>query len=1147
MKTGRKRIPALILALCLTIGLLPMTVLAAEPENTFDVGTAEELTAAAAVINAADSGEFVINITADIEDCTGIALKKNTTTIIGNGHTLKLKGNDCSVRAEGSAVVNLGDENDADNTLTITANPRNDTAGALYLLKGGTVNMYDGVTIRDVKSTNYLGGGATVQGGILNMYGGTITNCGITSGSVGYGGGVAVFSGGVFHMYDGEISKCFLNNTWNKSIYLSGLGGGVFVSGGGTFIMDGGRITDNFAYLGGGGIAYVTLADELSTYGYGNSKSLVVINGGEISGNESYQFGGGILASGYYSAYYSGLAARNPAVGSAAPNGFYMNGGTIKNNEAYMGGGIQLIGLKVPVELKNVNIVENKATGDEEAYGGGLCTYLYWTQATMENCQITRNYAEGPGGGIADINCQSGGAKTTVTSSVLANNTSDVGGADVYEIISGSASAPLNVTLPNAAGMNTAYTGLKPSDQTGKLIDNWYLDDADDRYADQAAANRTISTVTSLTNGVDAELFLIAAPNKVTVTFDQTYAGQPADTATIATYNTKASAMSPEPTRSGLAFTGRYTDPECTTPYDFDTLVASAITLYAGWRQQKYTLHYGDGRDHDGEWGYNYADPDEEGYYLPASPEDLPQEIRYFSESEAGSGSYSGVTQEGYYFLSWMRYAETEKENIDQAFKVFTFDGSAYTEISNWRESAETLYQFLPETKTPDTDCGDVDYYAQWVYIAIDVDVDVDVSIKISGIGENQALVVIDDSQKEALAKNVNLASDVRGNNTEIKITAYVRNANDQDELSAVNEKISTDYGNVTDRIDYDVSVEKKISVDGAEVEKLQLKVLAEPIEIIFAIPDQWQSGKVYMFRTHTAAIGAEPAVTELQDLDQDAKTFTAVSDEFSTYTMICIKKAGFDPDDPGTPMLNTKDHYSYIVGYPDGCVHPEGNLTRAEAVTIFFRLLSEEIRDQYWCTTNAYSDVHENDWFNNAISTVSNLHIIDGYPDGTFRPNASITRAEFAKIAVSFFDFVAGGYAGKFSDVNQDAWYSAYVQAAYEQKLIEGYPDGTFRPNQSITRAEACTIVNRTLSRAPHKEHLLKEDVMIMWPDNPRTAWYYEAMQEASNSHDYTWITEKNDKIEQWTEKLPQRDWAALEKAWSDANSAPFSGNVVN
>ena len=250
------------------------------------------------------------------------------------------------------------------------------------------------------------------------------------------------------------------------------------------------------------------------------------------------------------------------------------------------------------------------------------------------------------------------------------------------------------------------------------------------------------------------------------------------------------------------------------------------------------------------------------------------------------------------------------------------------------------------------------------------------------------------------------------------------------------------------------------------------------------------------------------------------------------------------DPDDEDEDdevfvpnWLNTEDHYSYIVGYEDGEVKPNNNITRAEVATIFFRLLTDDARARYWSQTNDYSDIAPESWYNNAVSTLSNMGIINGYEDGTFKPNAPITRAEFTAIATRFFDYTAE-YEGAFNDVSRSAWYADCVQAAVDMGLVDGYPDGGFHPNSNITRAEAVTIVNRVLNRAPHEDHLLDEDEMNVWPDNVYGAWYYADMQEATNSHDYDWIRVSGERVEEWTEKLPERDWAALEQEWSSAYS---------
>lgn len=236
------------------------------------------------------------------------------------------------------------------------------------------------------------------------------------------------------------------------------------------------------------------------------------------------------------------------------------------------------------------------------------------------------------------------------------------------------------------------------------------------------------------------------------------------------------------------------------------------------------------------------------------------------------------------------------------------------------------------------------------------------------------------------------------------------------------------------------------------------------------------------------------------------------------------------------TPWLNTEDHYAYVVGYSeDGTVRPNANITRAEVATIFFRLLTDNARDQFWMTSNNFSDVLPNDWYNNAVSTMVNMGIIQGYEDGTFRPNANITRAEFAAIAARF---MASGYEVEddlFGDIAAH-WARESINDAAMAGWINGYEDGTFRPDAAITRAEAVTMANNVLGRKPDADHML--DSMIKWTDNMDTsAWYYEAIQEATNSHDYDLFEDAE--YETWTALQENRDWSALEKDWANAHVA--------
>lgn len=230
-------------------------------------------------------------------------------------------------------------------------------------------------------------------------------------------------------------------------------------------------------------------------------------------------------------------------------------------------------------------------------------------------------------------------------------------------------------------------------------------------------------------------------------------------------------------------------------------------------------------------------------------------------------------------------------------------------------------------------------------------------------------------------------------------------------------------------------------------------------------------------------------------------------------------------PDDVPTG-LNGDDHYAYIVGYPDSTVRPQNGITRAEVATIFFRLLTGETRNANSTKSNSYSDVAAGAWYNHAVSTLSAMGIVKGDSHGKFNPNAPITRAEFAAIAARFDD-KANTTAVDFSDIASH-WAKNEISAAANNGWINGYTDGTFRPNNKITRAEAMTLVNRVLKRLPETAEDLHND-MIKWSDNSDTsAWYYLAVQEATNSHYYDL---KENKCEKWSKLRETRDWTELEK----------------
>ena len=231
-------------------------------------------------------------------------------------------------------------------------------------------------------------------------------------------------------------------------------------------------------------------------------------------------------------------------------------------------------------------------------------------------------------------------------------------------------------------------------------------------------------------------------------------------------------------------------------------------------------------------------------------------------------------------------------------------------------------------------------------------------------------------------------------------------------------------------------------------------------------------------------------------------------------------------PDDVPTG-LNGKDHYAYVVGYPDGMVYPQKNITRAEVATIFFRLLTDETREANMTKSNGYNDMKDGAWYTCAVSTLSKMGIIKGYEDGSFKPDASISRAEFAAIAARF-DPDGDTTPATFSDVSSH-WAKDEISIAANHGWIKGYEDGSFKPDQKITRAETMTLVNRVLKRLPETKDDLHKD-MKTWPDNQNeSAWFYLAVQEATNSH-YQKL-KKDGTHEKWESMRETRDWAALEK----------------
>lgn len=444
--------PGLLLAVLVLVVAVCAGALAAPV--TINVSTNEEWAAAGTTIRNGGAGEYIISLRADIDNAGGLNFNTpdTTTTILGNGHTITLTGSNNSITVS-AGVVNLGSEN-VNDKLIITRNDANDCPGAIYVNRTVdgtcTCNMYSGTTIKDVKGSNYVGGGVTIHNGIFNMHGGVIRNCGISGGSVCYGGGVSVEGYGVFNMYDGTITENYVSTTHNYNEILnpsfrpSG-GGGIAALRGGIINISGGTITGNRATDGvGGGIA---------VYGGG----ALNFTGGVVSNNTAANYGGGIYATSYQAD--RSVISFDATVGGGSPtpdknsnsnsndppskSSINIGAVTIKNNSvtgktnvpyaadvsSASGGGIMLMAVKgIPVSFNGTTITDNRA---QDGYGGGVCVAYDWTTTSLTDTAINSNSAA-KGAGLAIVHNQ-GAPVTTVNSSAINNNTaSTIYGGGVY-------------------------------------------------------------------------------------------------------------------------------------------------------------------------------------------------------------------------------------------------------------------------------------------------------------------------------------------------------------------------------------------------------------------------------------------------------------------------------------------------------------------------------------------------------------------------------------------------------------------------------------------------------------------------------------------------------------------------------------------
>ena len=616
------------------------------------------------------------------------------------------------------------------------------------------------------------------------------------------------------------------------------------------------------------------------------------------------------------------------------------------------------------------------------------------------------------------------------------------------------------------------------------------------------------------------------------------------------------------PSRPNYEFTGWYTDKECKQPYS-PTLLMSSMDLYAGWKQTAFDVSYfyKDAQNVETQFGttetykvksdvtVRTAHPEKEGYtftgwtnianivtvdtttgkfIMPAHHVrfDATFEINQYNVTYKVGTEVVGTdvynfdadvairpvpTQEGYTFYGWtskdsafdIRGFKMPAHNVVIEGKFEKNPAKQYTYTVNKHFYNEKGVEVKVENGTPNPAVENTAVSELYKDAAVKQTVDGKTYVYVSGL-----TTVTDNLEK--LTKDVTIDLyyylNVEGGNDipdawEYRLTFKVVNGSWND-------------GGNADIVTY---VQFKDQKTG---EAFKDEAVVVPVTRIPAVGDKPNSGY------HAGAWDTSPY-----------DNYKVQKDTVFTYTYAKNGSGGSSggghhrrptvtiPDDVPTG-LNGNDHYAYIVGYPDKTVRPQNGITRAEVATIFFRLLTDETRNANSTKSNSYSDVAAGAWYNHAVSTLSAMGIVKGDSNGKFNPNASITRAEFAAIAARFDD-KANTTAADFSDIASH-WAKNEISAASNNGWITGYPDGTFRPDNKITRAEAMTLVNRVLKRLPETEEDLHDD-MIKWSDNSDVSqWFYLDVQEATNSHYYQ---TKENQFEKWTELRETRDWTELEK----------------
>lgn len=878
-----------------------------------------------------------------------------------------------------------------------------------------------------------------------------------------FGSGILANNGVNITMEDGAIIR---NNT-NRNYEL---GGGILIGNGSTFTMNGGEISGNTAN-GGGGVAIIG--------------STMVMNNGTISNNSTYQTSGqGSYGAGVYVADYANSSGGDTLF-TATPASFEMNGGKITGNKALdYGGGIVTFpqrSQKITININNGEISGNKVT---RGSGGAVAAFFGVTELNIKGGTLTGNSAYQFGGGVFLYQA----TNVTISGGTISENKALRGGGGVC-LREGSAVKQTGGSIENNVAKvgGGIYSGTYT--MTGGVIkdNNNSLTEA----ARLSTLGDGVFVGTAFNLGNDAE---ISTNNDVYLT-----AGD-----SISKEGRYINVISP------------YTGASTAKPIQIHSEDHTVENTEIGTQLVRYTTDAG------GETAAATADAD--GIFVPSWK--MPEGLAIGQSKAAGKTDWMTYVPAVKIQYQWV---STDNPNdVTPPANDYIRTGRAYT--AKAQQNSHQGYTF--DGWYTDTTCT-VPY--------------------VNGTVLNTDTVLY--GRWKAEHGNLSVAKTVAGNNGDTSkafnftvtlgdtgingtfgemtfadgVATFVLKHGES--KTAVGLPAGITYTVTEAEADKDGYTTTSVNASGSIIKDDTAAVTftntrnssSSHHSTRYTLHYESNGGTAYQDERYSSGT----KVTLDKAPIRESYTFTGwytdekLTDKITSVTMTSDKTVYAGWVATGVPdMLNGDDHDAYVIGYPDGNVHPQGNISRAETATIFFRLLKADTRDGNLTAENVFADVANGKWFNKAVSTMAKLGIVKGRSAESFAPDAPITRAEFAAICARF-NTKPTNTSNSFSDISGH-WAEAEIERAVAFGWIAGYPDGTFRPDTYITRAEAMTMINRVLCRMPQDEKDLLS-TMVVWPDNKPTDWHYLAVQEATNSHEFE---RKGAVNETWTKLTSAPDW---------------------